>query len=527
MPAFSVSRCLILCVLLLVLAGCSSASFTYSGGQLNTDKTWQSWDPLAAPIDVTGLDQALSRSGGTVLGGYEVLALDELNRPAVQVQQALELRQRDGQLELWATRALPWVALYVKYDAQREHPVSLNADRGGALSLALVAEPGLVAIGVVGIHETKLDPRLPLAVLRFAPGVGAALARQASISQDNRSKVKDLSAVNNGDGSATLQWSERHTGDYDLNGLVGLPDMVRIGQYFNRQFTVADADWAKLEVVDGDNDSRIYLADLVPLSINFKSRIMGYNVYRTPLTTPDEVPLVTETARWTKVPNTVDPLGPSAPRSWSGQNTRLAYTFIDNSGEGDFGWYVAALGLDTDIPPEGPKSDPAMLTVVQLPEAGLSFEIIPPAGSTVNVNDEFYVAVKVAGVTGLFSANVRFEYDTSLVQYMEGVASYTDLDSILHANFLVPPLFVEHDYGVSGGGNYSQIGFNATEKSGEPGKDGDGYLGYFKCKALAAGTNAECFRFPQVSTYIYLWGVQYGVPIATPSLGAPQNLVVQ
>jgi hypothetical protein len=527
MPAFSVLRCLILCVLLLAFAGCGSATFTYENGQSNSAKIWQSWDPLAEPITVAGLEQGLAHNSGTTLGGYQVIALDELNRPALQVQQALELRQVDGRLELWATRALPWVALYVKYDAQSEHPVELNADRRGALSLAAVEQPGLVAIGVVGIREQLLDPDLPLAMLRFAPGAGSALAKRASIGQDSRNKVKDLSAVNNGDGSATLQWSERNTGDYDLNGLVGIPDMVRIGQYFNRQFTPADTDWAQLEVVDGDNDSRIYLGDLVPLSINLGSRIMGYNVYRTPLTAPDEVPSVTDAARWTKVLNTGEPAGPSAPRSYSGEKTRLVYTFIDDSGEGDFGWYVAAAGQATDVHPEGPKSDPATLTVVKLPEAGLSFEIIPPAGSTVNANDEFYVAVKVAGVSGLFSANVRFEYDTTLVQYMEGVASYTDLDSILHSNFLVPPLFVEHDYGVTGGGNYSLIGFNATEESGEPGKDGDGYLGYFKFKALAAGTNAECFRFPQVSTYIYLWGLQYGVPIATPSLGAAQNLTVQ
>lgn len=527
MPVSSVARCFILGTLMLALAGCSGASFSYSAGQLNAGKSWQSWDPLAAPISVNDLDQALATSRGTTLGGYEVIALDELNRPALQVQNALRLEYRAGRLELWATRALPWVALYVKYDAQRQHPIAMNADRRNALSMALADEPGLVAIGVAGIHDAPLDPALPLAVLRFAPGRGTYLTKHASIGQDNRNKVKDLTAVNNGDGSATLQWSERHTGDYDLNGLVGLPDMVRIGQYFNQTYMEGDADWAQLEVVDGDNDGRIYLADLVPLSINFKSRIMGYNVYRTPLASPSEIPDVNDAGRWTKVPNASEPAGPSAPRSWSGQNFRLVYTFIDDSGEGDFGWYVAAAGLETDTPPEGPKSDPATLTVVQLPEAGLSFEIIPPAGTTANVNDEFYLAVKVAGVTGLFSANIRFEYDSSLVDYLEGVPSYTDLDSILHANFLVPPLFVEHDYGATGDGSYNLIGFNATQEAGEPGKDGDGYLGYFKFKAAAAGANPTCFRFPQVSTYIYLWGIQFGVPIATPSLGAPQALTIQ
>ena len=37
-----------------------------------------------------------------------------------------------------------------------------------------------------------------------------------------------------------------------------------------------------------------------------------------------------------------------------------------------------------------------------------------------------------------------------------------------------------------------------------------------------AGGSAECFRFPQVTTFIYLWGTNYGVPVATPVLGEPQ-----
>ena len=222
-----------------------------------------------------------------------------------------------------------------------------------------------------------------------------------------------------------------------------------------------------------------------------------------------------------KVPNVGDPSGPSARRQWSGQKYRLVYTFIDDCGQGDFGWYVAPVGPSIDVPPEGPKSTPATLTVVVLPDAGLGFEIIAPATDVANVDDEFYLAVKVTGVTGLFSANVRFEYDSTLVQYEEGVPSYAG-----HINFLDTRVFLEHDYGVDAGA-YSLVGFNDTQEQGTPAKDGDGYLGYFKFKALAAGTNASCFRFPQSSTLIYLWGVQYGVPIATPALGPAQSLTVQ
>lgn len=521
MPALRAKHCLGLLALLL-LTGCGSAVLSYENGQLNSNKQWQSWDPLAAPISVPALSDALAASPGVAVNGRRVIALDGLNKPDLQVQQALVLRERAGRMEIWATRALPFAGLYVRYDPQREHPVQLDAARPRAISLALTPQPGLVAVGVTGIGGALLDTRLPLAVLSFAPGPGAVVAKQASITQDNRSKVNNLTAVNNGDGSATLQWSERHTGDYDCNGQVSLGDLTPLGINFGKIFTPADADWAQLEVIDGDNNGAIVLGDLVPIGINFGSRLMGYNVYRTPLSSAAEIPDVNDAPRWTKVLNAAVPAGPSAPRSWSGQKTRLVYTFIDASGNGNFGWYVTPVGPATDTPPEGPKSTPATLTVSTLPVSGLTFEIQPPAGDTVNVNDEFYVAVKVAGVTGLFSANVRFEYDAALVQYVEGVSSYTGSP----ANFLIPPLFAQHDYGASAGG-YNLIGFNATQQQGEPGKDGAGYLGFFKFKALAAGTNAACFRFPQVSTYIYLWGIQYGVPIATPGLGPAQTLTVQ
>lgn len=520
MPALHARHCIALLALLL-LTGCGSSVLSFENGQLNANKQWQSWDPLAAPIQVPQVAAALAQCPATTLNGRRVMALNELNQPDTKVQQALVLRDNAGQMEIWATQALPFAGLYVQYDPQREHPVQLDVERPQALSMAMQDKPGLIEIGVTALNGARLDSRRPLAVLRFAPGPGSAITKQVRITQEARSKVRDLTAVSNGDGSATLQWSERNTGDYDLNSIVAIGDLARVGQNYGRSFTTSDADWAQVEVVDGNEDSQIGIGDLVPMGINWGSQIMGYNVYRTPLTTPTEIPDVTETARWTKVVNTANPAGPSAPRSWSGEKFRLVYTFIDDSGNGDFGWYVTPAGPEMDVPPEGPKSDPVTLTVSTLPTSGLSFEIQPPAGDTVNVNDEFYLAVKVAGVTGLFSANVRFEYDAALVQYEEGVASYTGSP----ANFLFPPLFLQHDYGVSSG-TYNLIGFNATQQQGEPGKDGDGYLGFFKFKALAAGANTECFRFPQVSTYIYLWGIQYGVPIATPGLGPAQSLTI-
>ena len=391
--------------------------------------------------------------------------------------------------------------------------------RAQAISLVLEVEPGLLAIGVAATDGGTLDTRQPLAQLTFAAGAATVLRHAATITQDTRSAVRNLTAVGEGSDQATLQWSERHTGDYDLNGEVNIADLTPIGANFKKAFTAGDTDYAKLEVIDGDENGEINIADLTPIGGNFRSLISGYDVYRTPLTTPDEVPSVSDAGRWTKVENTTNPSGPSAPRDWNGQNFRLVYTFLDQSGTGNFGWYVVPVNYGA-APQHGPASNVATVDLVP-PNASLAFEIEPPAGPLANLNDEFYLAVLVNNVTGLFSANVRFEYDSSLVQYEEGVPNYTG-----HTNLLTDPLFISADNVGTATSPYVLVGFNATQTKGTLPVDGSGALAYIKFKCIASGVNATCFRFPQSTTFIYLWGSTYGVPVATPELGQPQILNV-
>ena len=286
------------CAAVLVLAGCSGGTplLSQSGGA-GADKTWGSWNPLAEIIAVPGTEAALTGAQALAAAGCELIALDELNRPEPETLGALRLEDGAAGLQVRAVRRLPWVYAYLRYNAQAEHPERIDTERADAVSLALIERPGLIALCVAGLNGRTLDPRLPLATVHFAAGPGGMLAKRASITQDNRSKVTNLTAVNGGDGSATLQWSERHTGDYDLNGLVSVADVVRIGQYFNRTYTPADADYAQVEVVDGDNNFIVSIPDLVPIAMNFNSHILGYDVYRTPLSTPDEIPDVDDTGR--------------------------------------------------------------------------------------------------------------------------------------------------------------------------------------------------------------------------------------
>jgi hypothetical protein len=503
--------------LLLALCLAASCSGTLPAG-LQSDASplrQASWDPLAPRVELAPLNQALDSARWLECDGFAVTALTARNQTDTAVLRQLRLRTGGSQLQLALAGPVPAAALYVRYDAARLSYSGAQWERQTAVQLALDVEPGLIAAGAVGLRGQPL-PAGALLRLSFAAGPAHPARATASITQDSRSKVANLTATGESPDSATLQWSERHTGDYDLNGEVNIADLTPIGFYFQSAFNTSHADYAKLEVVDGDNNGEINIADITPIGANFRSSISGYDIFRTQLNTPDEIPDPAETARWTKVENTANPSGPSAPRDFNGQDFRLVYTFLDQCGTGDFGWYVRPVNYIDSPASSGPISNVATV-VLTPPNAKLSFEIQPPGGPLANVGGEFYLGIKVENITGLFSANVRFEYDASMVEFQEGVASYTD-----HLNFLEPPLFVAAGNVGSATAPYQLAGFNATQTAGTAVKDGSGIIGYIKFKCIGEGVNDQCFRFPQSTSFIYLWGESYGVPVATPELGAPQ-----
>jgi hypothetical protein len=481
------------------------------------------YDPLAPaqPLPL-GVDNVKLLPGASV-AGRTVVAATALDTADTEVQDALVLVGVGGGLAVSLDKPLQDAVFYVRYDAAREHFTGSSVTDGELVSLVHDVEPGLVAIGLSATTRAGLPTGAGLVNLRFAPG--AAAPRTASLITSNvRAKVDDLTAVDNGDTSATLQWSERHPGDYDLNGEVNAADITRIGQHFKETYTAADPGFAQIEVIDGDANTEINSADITVIGQSFKSFITGYNLYRTPLATPTETPDPAETARWTKVDNVLEPTGPSSPRDYNGQDFRLVSTFLDQSTAGDYGWFVRPTGPNAgDL---GTISAVVTLTVGPgaPPDGGLSFDIMPPQGPAIAVGNDIYIGVKITGALDLFSANVRFEYDASLLQFVEAVPAYNDGTD--HPNLLTPPLFVGADDVGNAASPYRLLGFNATQTLGTPVVNGDGYLGYIHFTALALGVNTEAIRFPQTTSFIYLWGDQYGVPCMTPTLGPPVMISV-
>jgi len=491
-----------------------------------------SWDPLAPAIATVPLDEALLQAPVVSYSGYRVTALSLGNRPDTAAIAALRMEQEDGELVIRTTCPLADVALYLSYDPRAERVQRIDAGRNGVVSLAFVVEPGLVAIGLAATSKERLIPTGPIATMQFAHGKETALRRSSTISQAAASAVRDLVAVHEGSGTATLGWHERHTGDYNLDGEVNLSDLTPIGFWYQKPVNPEADNWAEAEVVDGNEDGLVTINDITQIGQNFRSLLTGYNVYRIALASPDDEPTPADEG-WIKVTNAADPAGPSAPREgmYNGQKTRLVWTLLDEPEAGLYAWYVAPTGRPGETPFEGPPSNVAKHGSGVLLGVYLTFEIQPPENELLSVGQEFYLGIKVTSIAKLFSANVRFEYDSTLVEFIETAPFYTDTSE--HANILTNPdspsppeqnpLFVGEDVGeAQGGTGYRLVGFNATKMKGEDARSGTDFLGYAKFRVVAARINDKCFRFPQATTFIYLWGSKYGVPIALPVLGSPQ-----
>jgi hypothetical protein len=507
------------------LAACGGSTFAvYDDGHTTINQNWRggaSWDPFAPAVKVTDVRSAVANAPARNVGAWQVVALDRNNQPDAALAQALRFDTTADTLRISAAKAVEFAALYVRYDGARQHVLKTDCAAAGRLALAGELEPGLLSIGVVALDKA-IPAGTQLAAVQFAAGASQAV-RRASYSQFSSNIVTDLTVVDNGDETATLGWSERNTGDYDLNSEVNVSDIVPIAQHYTARVLADDPDYAILEVIDGDENTEINSADLVPIAMNLGSTVLGYNIYRTALAAADETPDPALTARWAKLENEAAPSGPSIVRSLpTGQSFRLHYTFHDECGTGDFGWYVSAYGPGGDDTKVNGPASPASTKSIEStapPEAAMSMSVMPPYSEFLNVDDEFYVAVRVDNITGLSSVNVRLEYDSSLLELVDGTGEYES-----NANLLSNYLFLAVDEVGSATSPYKLMGFNITQKQGTAVVTGSGVVGYLRFRATGSGVNAEAIRFPQATTYLLLWGEQYGVPVATPGLGSPVSL---
>ncbi len=179
------------------------------------------------------------------------------------------------------------VFLYLKYDANRMHPISV--ERGDFLPetdgifIAVDETPGWVAAGAAAFADRRSAVREgTVFTCRFERGGKAPGRRTAKAPSGDVNKVGDLSASVEGE-TVTLAWTEVNKGDYDMSGEVGIPDITPIA--LNYLSTVAGGPGAPEYIawVDGDGSGEVGIPDITPIALNYLTTIAGYKVERSGL----------------------------------------------------------------------------------------------------------------------------------------------------------------------------------------------------------------------------------------------------
>ena len=245
-------------------------------------------------------------------------------------------------------------------------------------------------------------------------------------------------------------WTERLVGDYDMNGLVGLPDLVPISSKWHARpayespalhggfasWPTGDPDdssgsaagpgatnW-RVARVDGDGNGLIALPDIVPIAAHWQESLSGYRVYRKApgestfamVADPDDAssPLTIRRSKWF-------PPGKDGPD----QSRPVRYGLTIPAPEGGFTtgvyqFYVAAY-------------DEASSTMGE-PSATLSVEL--PA-NTVNLSPVAHLSLSpdFAGAPAVItlSASQSYDADGSIAEYRwdlddDGTIDYSTSD---------------------------------------------------------------------------------------------------
>jgi len=497
----------------------------------NDPYVYLGFDPLAPARETPHhpLDEIASYDG-IEAGGYKLVAVDSDLQPA-GIPEGVRVQVDGSSVSIIAGNGLySDCYLYLFYPAAEQHPVAM--DKGSALDerdvfVAVDAGPGAIAFGTARIRSEARSLRTgEIASFEFASGP-APLARSVCTAATNdNNKVENLVTSVNVDATVTLSWTEIHPGDYDNNGVVVIADITPVALMFNQNMEGPNP--GRVDLVDGDRSGEVNIADITPLAINFGTGITGYVVYRTLLANADEVPLITDTGRWTQVEQAGGGL-PSAVRDFTGQDFRLPYTFLDSTPEpGYYGYYVRPYSQDTDTPNVGPASNVAR-TSQPTGMAELILEVMN--GPFFVLDGDVILRVWVDSGYNMFSVNARFEYNNSVLEFVDAVPFLDGYD----ANVLFDeanggdPLFLGARIGASATDpdNYDLAAFNATKRYPALTVIGSGPAAYFTFRVIGgSGPVADAFRFPQSSTNIWIWGPQYNVPLPGPRLGTPVSINV-
>jgi hypothetical protein len=527
---FSKAITYILCaVMALALVSCSASSLR-SSRTLTQHGTasWLNFDPLSQPkppLSATSSD--IMGYNGWVSGGYKIVAVGE-SLEAAPLPDGFSAKLDNEGLSIKTSHPVDGsVYFYVFYPAETVHPNTMepgSALDGNQIFLAVPVEPGVIALGAAPITD-----RLPsgeLASISFAVGAVTEPKAVTTVPTNDKNAVNDLAVSVNVSGGVTATWTEIHRGDYNNDGTVAVSDITPIAQLFGQTSASTDNP-GRVLLVDGDDSGVIGITDITPIAMNFGTKVTGYDVYRTELSSASEDPNPGDAGRWTFIQRSgASPPDqkPSVQRDFTGQDFRLPYTVQDTPPNAAYyAYFVRAFSQDSDTPNEGPISNVAK-TSQPTGMSKLTLEALD--GPFYIVGNQLVMRVNLEDATNAFSVNARFEYRKDVLEFVSAAPSLPSRDPNLFfdAAFGDDPLFLGARIGPSATNpaSYDVAGFNATKRSPAPTVTGTGPVAYFTFDIIGgSGPIADAIKFPQGTTNIWVWGAQYNVPMPGPQLGPP------
>ena len=252
-------------------------------------------------------------------------------------------------------------ALYfqVLYDATKYTPIGVEvADEFGApaemLTATFLQKRGIVQHGQVLIdplNQSGFSGSATLAELRFLKKPSDLLRGTRTAPTTAGSAAVLLTDEENNQ----LTWGYASVGDYDQNLETNVADLTPIATRLLKSgpFSYFSID----DVVDGDGNDEINISDITPIGVNFRNRVMAYNVYKT--LDQNDYPVANG------APSTIEKVGQVLYEEGTGSRftERLRFSFDVGTTDPDAYYWVRP----TDLFLEGTPSNIAAYGAVGIP----------------------------------------------------------------------------------------------------------------------------------------------------------------
>jgi len=141
-----------------------------------------------------------------------------------------------------------------------------------------------------GLHESLLADWMPGDALLAGGGMDPSARMHALVEalESTRfvstvpgegGRVDDLELTDNGDGTYTLTWTYKNSGDYNQDGIVDIKDLVPLAAHFGENWEVPmEYPPPPAPPYDGNEDGVVDIKDLTPIAANFFCDVAGYSI---------------------------------------------------------------------------------------------------------------------------------------------------------------------------------------------------------------------------------------------------------